>query len=154
MATGEKKPAGDTLAVRVYIWPSAGRDGQLLQRAVQSTRNQSGFLQSLILRGWIDLLHGTTAEERSIFVRSAGLSDDLVAEIDAMVANPKFFELRHRDAQDLGAATPVAPAASAPAPAAVIPTPPSPPPVAPAPPAFVLPEESRLGSIGEGGGLA
>ena len=149
MGSGEKKPAGETLAVRVYIQQSAGTDGQLLQRAIQGSKSQSGFLQALIMRGWVELLHGTTAEERSIFARSMGLADELVSEIDAMVATPKFLALRQRDAQELVDAAPIAPAAPAPiAPPAPAPT------IAPAPPAFVLPAESRLGTIGEGGGLA
>lgn len=152
MGSGEKKPAGETLAVRVYIQQSAGTDGQLLQRAIQGSKSQSGFLQALIMRGWVELLHGTTAEERSIFARSMGLADELVSEIDAMVATPKFLALRQRDAQELVDAAPIAPAAPAPiAPPAPAPTiAPAP----PAPPAFVLPAESRLGTIGEGGGLA
>ena len=150
MGSGEKKPAGETLAVRVYIQPSAGTDGQLLQRAIQGSKSQSGFLHALIMRGWVGLLHGTTAEERSIQARSMGLPDDLLAEIDAMMATPQFLELRQRDAQSLGGA-PVA-ATTNPAAQAVIE--PVVPPQPAKPPAFVRPDESRLGSIGASGGLA
>lgn len=151
MGSGEKKSAGETLAIRVYIQPSAGTDGKLLQRAIQGSKSQSGFLQALIIRGWVALLHGSTAEERSILSRSMGLPDDLIADIDAMQATPKFLELRLRDAQAFGpapSAAPSAPQENAPVvvlPASQVPAPPA---------AFVRPESSRLGSIRASGGLA
>ena len=157
MATG-KKAGGDTLPVRVYIQPTAGTDGQLLHRAIQGATSQSGLLQMLIMRGWLNLLHGMPADERSLQLRSMGLPDELIAEIDAMKAKPQFLALRERDAQ---AAPSVQPKAEAikeePAPP-VAPPPPLVAPPAPAqppkPPAFVAPTNSRLGSIGEQGGLA
>lgn len=160
MATTGKKAGGDTLPVRVYIQPTAGTDGQLLHRAIQGATSQSGLLQMLIMRGWLNLLHGIPADERSLQLRAMGLPDDLIAEIDAMKAKPQFLTLRERDAQTPAPsvqATPAAAPVEAPAPPVASPPPPVAPPAPaqpPKPPAFVAPVNSRLGSIGEQGGLA
>lgn len=148
-----RKSAGETIGVRVYVPQVAGSDGQLLVKGIQGSKSQSAFLLALIQRGWIELLHGTTAAERSIQCRSIGLPDELIAEIDALIPTPKLLELRSRDAQSLGAGAP-APAQAQPPQESPPEQAPPPNPLEPTPPKFRLPESSRLGSFSEGGGLS
>lgn len=143
------------LNLRIYMQPPRTTDGTLLFRTVDESNNKSNLVVQLIMRGWINLLHGTTAEERSIQLKSMGVPDDIVAAIEALVPNPQLFGLRQRDAQELGL---LAPAHTASAQSAEPAQPAQPeavaPPPAPAAPAFSLPAETRLGSISEEGGLS
>lgn len=140
------------LDLRIYLQPNGTTDSKLLFSALVDSPNKSSLLVQLIMRGWINLLHGTTAEERSIQLKSMGVADDIVAAIEAMAPNPQLFGLRQRDAQALGLLAPASspnaqPAETAQSEAVA-------PPPAPAAPAFSLPATTRLGAISEQGGLS
>lgn len=82
-----------SLPVKVVIQPSAGSDGQLLFEAVSLTQNKSGLINQLAMRGWLNLLHGTPAIERSIQLRMIGLPDDVIAQVDALAPAPHFLSM-------------------------------------------------------------
>lgn len=109
MATGKSGGAASatpaSVAVKVVIQTSAGTDGQLLYEAVSLTSNKSGLISQLAMRGWLNLLHGTPAVERSIQLRMIGFPDEVIEQIDAAIPNPQFLGLDQREASD---ATPTA----------------------------------------------
>lgn len=93
MAKGPGTPAVPSLPVKVVIQPSAGTDGQLLFEAVSLTQNKSGLINQLAMRGWLNLLHGTPAVERSIQLRMIGLPDEVIAHLDAIAPVPHFLAM-------------------------------------------------------------
>lgn len=105
MATGKSGGAASatpaSVAVKVVIQTSAGTDGQLLYEAVSLTSNKSGLISQLAMRGWLNLLHGTPAVERSIQLRMIGFPDEVIEQIDAAIPHPQFLGLDQREASDV-----------------------------------------------------
>ncbi|WP_139222921.1 hypothetical protein [Paracidovorax wautersii] len=93
MAKGPGTSGVQSLPVKVVIQPSAGTDGQLLFEAVSITHNKSGLINQLAMRGWLNLLHGTPAVERSIQLRMIGLPDEVIAQLDALAPVPHFLAM-------------------------------------------------------------
>lgn len=126
----------------VYFSPPRTADHILLSRVIEKlaeNREASDFLRALILRGWVQVLHGLSREERSLQLRALDLSDDLIAEIDAMVPTPAFPTMAQPSTAVSGAVEAQGHA-----------------PVPPAAPrrTFEVPKTSAVGVIGAEGGLS
>ena len=145
-AEHKKEPKETTTRVAVYFQAPSGIDQELLARVMKeigAAKNMSVFLKSLILRGWVSMLHGTTKNERILQMRSLGLTEQLIEDITALIPRPNEVN------SSFTAGVDVTPADQ---------TDRMTPGIQPTPdrqePAFFVPRDSRLGTIGPGGGLA
>ncbi len=140
----------------VYFPAPVGVDHKLMALVMDSLRADrrcSDFLYNLAVRGWLQVLHGLSPQERAIQLRTLDLPASVIEAIDSGVPLPQFVGLSGYPAAE-PSPTPAPPLALTPAPAQE--QAPVPAPEVKSPPAFGMsvPAQSRLGSIGRGGGLS
>lgn len=89
-ADDTEKPA---LQCRLYLYADGNPDWALLYDAADTAPNRSQLLQQLVIRGWLNLIHNTPVVERSMMLRQLGISQDVIAQVDAMSTEPLFRTL-------------------------------------------------------------
>lgn len=81
-------------AVRFSLNGSSSTEGEVLSRALQEaagSRRGSDLLRLIVLRGWLDLIHNCSPKERLLALRSLGISQKLIDEIEARWPQPLLF---------------------------------------------------------------
>lgn len=81
-------------AVRFSLNGSCSTEGEVLSRALQEaagSRRGSDLLRLIVLRGWLDLIHNCAPKERLLALRSFGISQELIDEIEARWPQPLIF---------------------------------------------------------------
>ena len=135
------KPVEKRVRHAVYFSPPRTADHQLLHRVIKElsqSNDASGFLSSLVLRGWLQILHGLPPAERSLQLRALDVPQEIIGEIDATAPAPAF--VARAQASRVGAGVVMAhetARAQSPGPSA----------------ACVVPEGSKVGVVSAAGGL-
>ena len=153
MPTKEPTSSNRRARYAVYFPTAVSQDRLLLDSVLESLKANhasSAFLHTLVVRGWLQILHGLSPSERAMMLRSLDIPENVIAQIDTTVPHPAFIglatgapavDMKRLEIEPVAAPTPKpTPKAANAAPASTV--------------TMSIPSESRLGSISANGGLA
>lgn len=90
--------------VRFSLNGDSSDEAELLSRALQGaagSRRGTDFLRFVVMRGWMEIIHGLSPKERIITLRSLGMSQGLIDEIEMRWPKPLLYQATEQSTLEL-----------------------------------------------------
>lgn len=90
--------------VRFSLNGDSSDEAELLSRALQGAagnRRGTDFLRFVVMRGWMEIIHGLSPKERIITLRSLGMSQSLIDEIEMRWPKPLLYQATDQSTLEL-----------------------------------------------------